>query len=77
MDVVYSFCDLGCDDYGVGVLESDSVFDKGVVTFWLSAGRFWFCWRREWDSNPRGPEGPLALKASALIHSAIPAFCWG
>ena len=37
----------------------------------------WFCWRREWDSNPRGPEGPLALKASALIHSAIPAFQWG
>ena len=22
-------------------------------------------WRREWDSNPRGPEGPQALKACA------------
>ncbi len=40
---------------------------------WLGCG----FWRREWDSNPRGPEGPLALKASALIHSAIPAFLLG
>src|SRR2546425_5057824 len=23
-------------------------------------------WRREWDSNPRGPNGPQALKAYAL-----------
>ena len=23
-------------------------------------------WRREWDSNPCGPEGPRALKARAL-----------
>jgi hypothetical protein len=22
-------------------------------------------WRREWDSNPRGPNGPQALKANA------------
>jgi hypothetical protein len=32
------------------------------------------CWRREWDSNPRGPEGPQALKACAL--STLPTGCW-
>src|SRR5438093_12846725 len=26
-----------------------------------------FFWRREWDSNPRGPNGPQALKANAPL----------
>ncbi|HZY48026.1 MAG TPA: hypothetical protein VFE96_09545, partial [Candidatus Bathyarchaeia archaeon] len=29
-------------------------------------------WRREWDSNPRGPDGPQALKAYALRGRSAP-----
>ena len=32
----------------------------------MAKGRFREDWRREWDSNPRGPQGPQALKAHAL-----------
>ncbi len=28
---------------------------------------FQYLWRREWDSNPRGPNGPQALKANAPL----------
>ena len=29
-------------------------------------------WRREWDSNPRGPEAPRLFKSRAFVRSAIP-----